>query len=163
MAARGVTYTLTDEDLAEVEAHTRQIIAYNTRKGYRDNWATTPEQDYELKFNGFAAELAASRVTGLSWRKTMFGSGFKERKACDLGNRTEVRNTHHEHGSLPFKPKDDPASVYVLVIGVSPTYRVVGWMEGEDLVKLPVRTDIPYPARFADQSLLSDLPLPRSA
>jgi len=160
------SYTLTDEEVAEVDAHTRAIIKYNTEHGYKDNWAIGSESDYELKFRGYAAEKAMSRLTGLPWRKVMFGTGFKERKACDIGRRVEVRNIRQRGGSLAFKRKDDVGHVYLLTYGKPPDpILALGWLEGDELVTFPYLEPprVPFAAHFAQQAALHPMPLPDGA
>jgi len=156
-------YTLTDAELDEVLKHTNSIKSYNDNKGYPDNWPIGKETDFELKFRGFAAEKAASVMTGLPWRRTMFGSGFKERKACDIGERTEVRNVRKEDGRLAYKTKDTPRLVYLLAVGMPPTFRLAGWLEGREMARMPMDYNVPFPARFAKQTRLNPMPLPEGA
>lgn len=156
-------YTLTPEELDEVATFTREVIDYNTKKGYKDNWKIGAEDDWHLKFRGFAAEKAASRLTGLTWNKTRFGSGYRELKPADIGRRVEVRNVKRDDGRLAYKRKDTPGLVYLLLVGEPPTFRAAGWLEGTVMARLPIDNDVPYPARFAQQDVLHSLPLPEDA
>jgi hypothetical protein len=161
-----MSYTLMEDEVAEVAAHTERIVKYNTAHRYKDNWAIGDESDYEIKFRGFAAEKAMSELTGLPWRKVMFGTGFKERKACDIGQRVEVRNVRRRDGNLAFKRKDAIDNVYLLTHGKPPgPIRALGWLEGRELVTFPYLEPprVPFAAHFAPQSELHPLPLPEDA
>jgi hypothetical protein len=159
-------YTLTPDEMDMILEHVRAIKGYNDHEGYPDTWPIGGESDFEIKFRGYAAEYVASKLTGLPWRKTMFGSGFKERKACDIGQRTEVRNAKKTNGRLGgFNPKkhDDPRYVYLLVTGLPPTFWVRGWLEGTELAEMPMDYSVPSPARFARIDQLHEMPLPEDA
>jgi hypothetical protein len=159
------TYTLDTDQLEEVDAHTRKIIEYNTRRNLVNNWPIGDESDYEIKFRGFCAEYAMALLNGVVWRKIMFGSGYRELKPIDIGRRTDVRNVPDEHGRLTMKRRDSVDNVYLLAVGRPPTFRAAGWLEGRELLRFPYLEppEVRYPAHFASIPELHPMPLPEDA
>jgi hypothetical protein len=167
----GVWVTLTPDEVEEVTDHARAVVGHARSIKVAMRWAEERESEVDLNARGFGAELAAAKATGLRWHKHLWVKG-QRRKLPDLGRRTEVRNVASAGGQLrAFPPKGrkagDPVEwCYLLVIGRLPTYRVVGWMEGSELIVRPrLRTlkagwEASY---YADQGELHPLPMPSDA
>lgn len=160
-------YELTDQ--AWVDAWQHAVDTGNSHQNHdrKDLFAPIGETRFEVDLRGFGAELIAEQVTGLRLHWVVLDAAYRGRKPPDLGNRTEVRSTTYEYGHLPIHPeRDDPGSVYLLVVGRFPRYAPVGWIEGEMGMRdqywaAPPR--IPYACYWVPQSVLHRLPLPTDA
>lgn len=80
-----------------------------------------------LHIAGAGGELAAAKALGVYGGLTV--NGFKD---ADLGQRIQVRTRSRSDYDLIVRDDDDDRSAFVLVVGVVPTFRVVGWMQGGD-------------------------------
>ena len=97
-------------------------------KGYRDRSHVATDERLKTDINAAGAELAASKFIGRRWTMSI-GEVFAE---SDLEPNVEVRFTRHQGGGLIVRQQDKADRVYVLLIGSIPTYRVVGWIRGEE-------------------------------
>ena len=79
---------------------------------------------------GAGAELAFAVWRGVVWKATVntFRSGF------DV-DRHQVRWAREDHYRLILRDTDNPAHVFVLVVGRSPEYTIVGWLRAVDGMK----------------------------
>jgi hypothetical protein len=125
------------------------------------------EDRMDVNVRGFAAELAAHRVTGAVLNWDYLPEDYRRKdKPPDLGRRTEVRNAKSHQGRLWASKADPATNVFLLVTGTVPTFRIRGWVEGSDL-KIADRREMPpavrYPGFFIDALDLNPLPLPEDA
>jgi hypothetical protein len=51
-------------------------------------------------------------------------------KGPDFGSHIQVRATEHWYGHLFIYRDDDPADIYVLVVGKPPRMGIAGWIPG---------------------------------
>jgi hypothetical protein len=125
----GVSVVVT---LNPVEAEVASVVgtarARNSRKsGFEDRSHITAEEErLATDINGAAAELAASKATGLRWLMSCSG------EPGDLEGEVEVRCTSHEHGGLIVRERDRDGRIVLLVVGKIPTFRIVGWKRTEE-------------------------------
>lgn len=75
------------------------------------------------------AELAVARMSNRYWTGIQFPTGAA---GADVGHNIDVRWTDRDDGRLLVKDWDDPAHIYVLVLGRAPLMRIVGYIRGED-------------------------------
>ena len=77
----------------------------------------------------FAAEVAAARCLDVYWRDAP-----QPDTDGDIGNppRYHVRHTVLESGRLILRPTDVEDSIFVLVVGTVPVFRVVGWITSDE-------------------------------
>jgi len=88
-----------------------------------------PEHLWSNHIEGALAEMAAAKMLRVYW------SGTVNTFATDDLEDFEVRQTAKDDGPLIVRPHDDNTCVYILVCGVNGTYRVAGWITGEDAKK----------------------------
>jgi hypothetical protein len=132
--------TITDEELAQVEAFADAVMERSYRRGYRPDNARkrTIEQERIDKINGFAAELLFCRWKGCPWTPCI--DAFHSRP--DVLDLYEIRTTHHDHGGL-IVGDDEPCRgrVYVLVTGTvtaqSRDMTLRGWLWGQETIGGP--------------------------
>lgn len=166
-ALEPVVITLTEEEVATAVARAALVVADDTAAGWQVKFDTGDETRLGINERGFGAELAAARATGLVWNDAYLPDNYQRKdKPPDIGRRVEVRNAIKPTGCLWADKRERRDWVYLLVTGSLPTYTVVGWLEGRDLMR-PDRWREPpavrYPGYFADQPSLRPLPLPEDA
>jgi hypothetical protein len=96
------------------------------KSGYVDN-PPLSHPGWSEHIEGACAELALSKHLDIHWDGSV--NTFKSQP--DVGD-YEVRVTSYSNGRLIVRPQDDDKSVYVLLIGVCPTYTIVGCISGLD-------------------------------
>lgn len=79
--------------------------------------------DWKISIEGGIAEFVVAKALNLHW------SGKGVMRGPDVGN-YQVRSTRYKTGRLLVNPKDDDDSVFILVIGIPPDFKVRGWMFG---------------------------------
>ncbi len=97
-------------------------------KGYRDRSHVATDERLQTDIDAAGAELAASKFIGRRWTMSI-GEVFAE---PDLEPNVEVRFTRHQGGGLIVREQDTVDRVYMLLVGSIPTYRVAGWIKGEE-------------------------------
>jgi hypothetical protein len=162
-----VAVTLSPEELAAAQSRAARVVRMDTRAGWRVKFDTGHETRLGINERGFGAEIAASRATGLAWNDAYLNtSTYRGNKPPDIGARVEVRNALSRVGELWCRSDERRDFVYLLVTGGLPSFRVVGWLEGDDL-KVHSRWRTPpavkYAGYFASQADLHTLPLPVDA
>lgn len=80
---------------------------------------------------GAMGELALAKVKDRFWS----GSINTYQAGGDVGRKVQVRTMSQDHFGLLVRQVDADDKPYVLVVGVAPKYRVVGWMWGKDAKK----------------------------
>lgn len=132
---RAVRYTLTAAEMQEARQRAERIVADDTRAGWKMKFDPGSGEDrLAVNVRGFAAEIAAARVTGLHWNDEFLADGYAGTdKRPDLGRRTEVRNALRANGRLFSYQNDRDEWDYLLVTGAGPEFVVAGWMPGAEL------------------------------
>lgn len=82
---------------------------------------------WDTDIEGAAAELAYCKFRGQYW-----GGTVNTFKAADVGVAVQIRSTPRPNGSLILRPGDDDSHYYVLVTGMIPKFRIVGWLRGRE-------------------------------
>jgi hypothetical protein len=83
---------------------------------------------WDVHIEGAAGELAFCKATGRYWDATI--NTFKT--GGDVGTRIQVRTRSKTWYDLLVRPDDRPDDIFVLVLGRSPTFRVAGWISGQE-------------------------------
>lgn len=86
-------------------------------RGLRERWADG--------IHGLMAEIALSRALNLPWTP-----GGMKISHGDVGNVLEVRATEHRAGHLLIYTEDKDSSVFALMIGHYPEFRLAGYIVG---------------------------------
>lgn len=127
-ATRGISNRIT------LDAHEQKIalaVAKKVGDRYREGVVATMKYRSrsieEVNRDGFGAEVAVARWTGLEWNRG-------HRRKPDVGDDVEVRNTRRADGLLTVYTYDKPERRFVLAIGTFPSYTIVGWLPGRDAV-----------------------------
>jgi hypothetical protein len=103
--------------------------------------------NWQLDIEGALSEMAVAKALGRYW-----GGGSDARE--DVG-RVQVRSTPRLDGSLILHPGDPDAAPFVLAVGGEGSYRLAGWILGQDGKRREWwRTDTGRPAFFVPQSAL---------
>jgi len=118
--------TLTNHELLMASSVGTMRNIASIKAGARDNHGAKIGYDWTTAIEGACGELAAARALGRYWNGSI--NTFKD--DGDIGYNLEVRTTHYQNGCLIVRPADKDESIYLLVIGVAPRYRVVGWIVG---------------------------------
>ena len=82
---------------------------------------------WDVHIEGACGELALAKFLGRYWS----ASNGSFRRAADVG-RLEVRTRSRHDYELIIRPDDDPMKYYALVTGRAPSYRIRGFLLGED-------------------------------
>ena len=126
--------------IESMDSKRKQPLGYDTSDAWRND------------IEGACAEFAYCKARGIHWSRSV--NTFKD---ADCGHLTQVRWTHHINGSLIVRDGDPDDHCYVLVVGACPSYRIIGWIKGEDAkkndyIKSPGELE---PAYFVPQNKLS--------
>jgi len=95
-----------------------QVLTTNKVKNKDFGWHTDIEAS--------CAEMAVAKYFNVYWDGSV--NSFK---LPDVGG-FQVRHTQKLDGCLIVRPADSDRDVYLLVVGSSPTYYLVGWCYGRD-------------------------------
>jgi hypothetical protein len=128
--------------MAAIAGASRQIKAI--RKGCRDAHGYDGTDSWTINIEGSAAEMAVAKALGLYYNGSL--DTFRTRR--DVG-RFEVRQTDTSSGRLIIRPSRDPFAIYVLVVGKSPKFRVLGWFDysGRGVLRDEWLTNFDHPER----------------
>lgn len=99
------------------------------RKGYKNAKGFDRTDVWDIDINGAGAEMAAAKCMNRYWDGSV--NGFKR---GDVGN-YQVRLARGETPYLLFRQNDNPDAIFVLVNGVLPSFKVLGWLKGSDGMK----------------------------
>ncbi len=88
---------------------------------------------YEIGVQGAAAELAAAKFLNV-----YPSQGINTFKAADIGIGLQVRQVTNPEGELPIREGDKDEELFLMVTGVVPTFKIVGWISGADGRRLGV-------------------------
>lgn len=156
-----VRVSLTEVEWTLALRRAERIVRIDADRGWRMKFEPVGETQVDVHARGFAAELAAHRVTGLELHWDLLERDYRRRdKPPDLGQRTEVRNARRRDGRLVAHPGERSEYLYLLVTGEGREYLVVGFMEGVELM-IPRRWEEPprvqYAGWFATQRSLAPI------
>ena len=156
-----VRVILSDAEVQRARVHAIEVEDNAHSKGMHMKFDPTGESTIDVKARGFAAEIAAHRVTGLPLHWSLLSKGYRRAdKEPDIGQRTEVRNAQRLDGRLVAYPGERKDYLYMLVVGEDRRYIVVGFLEGRDLIvkrRYEEPPKVRYPGYFASQSDLRPL------
>jgi hypothetical protein len=91
----------------------------SSKRTMRDRWADS--------IHGMMGEIALARALGLPWTP-----GGIEVTRGDVANKLEVRATERLSGHLLIYPNEADASIFVLMIGHYPQFRIAGSITAAD-------------------------------
>jgi len=108
------------------------------------------ERTWDQEIESSLAEIAVCSFSDHYWT----GSRFDGTSGTDAGS-MQVRWTRHPNGHLIVYEEDPPNAYYVLVVGRSPVFQIVGWIKGVDARK-PIywRTSALCPSWWVPQEAL---------
>lgn len=129
------------------------------REGQGQSAADKPDK-WAREIEGNCGELVFAKLLHLPWVPRVMGADKTERqliKRFDVAD-LQVRTTHWRNGHLPLLKTDNPDDKFVLVIGESPNFRVVGWIRARDGMKEQYWDEkIDKPAYMVPQDILHGL------
>jgi len=147
--AECVTLNATEQRLALYLAKTRH--ANNVRLGVTDKLRTRRDPE-QIEFEGMSAELAFCKSQNvypdlvLGWNRPHYdcltSDGIRVDVKCVVGQTAHLK-------AMPGKVHVQDVDAFVLVQGVSPTYRIIGWASFGDLVNDAALTDFGYGPAYA--------------
>jgi hypothetical protein len=119
-----ITLTWTEAAMASDIGRLRRLTSI--KNGVVDKAAAySPGWSEDLE--GACAEFALAKHLNIHWDGSI--NTFKSRP--DVGS-LEVRVTSYPNGRLIVRPRDADDATYVLLIGICPTYRLMGCIRGFD-------------------------------
>ena len=117
-------------------------------------WNKQKKNRLENDKHAAAGELAVAIFLGIEW-----GAGVNTFKNPDVG-KYQVRCTTNSKGSLIIRPEDPVDEIYILAVGKSPIFHIVGWQNGSFRMGYYLRSpNGKPPAWFIPQSELKDMNL----
>jgi hypothetical protein len=122
--------TLTQHELhfAASVGVTRHIEAILGNKPDAHGLKTDKGEGWYLHIEGATTELAVAKCLNRFWN----GSFNTYKKGGDIGAKIQVRRRTKLWYDLLVREDDDNDSIFVLAIGIAPTYRIVGWLVGKE-------------------------------
>jgi hypothetical protein len=127
MPAANYFVTLTREEVEIAAMIGCRRRAESKDRGRIDNHGLGKADFWGIDIEGAAAEMAYCKFRGKFWSGSV--NSFK---GPDCGENVQIRSTHHDYGSLIIRHQDPDNDFYVLMVGVSPTFKVCGWIKGVD-------------------------------
>jgi len=127
---------------AIVKRVARERYETNRRAGVH-NAKIGGQSNEETDVNGFGAEVAFCKLLNIYPDFSIEPRrGGADCLVCET--EIDVKQTKYETGKLlaTLKKRVDDADVYVLMIGVLPSYRFAGWVEAEKLLRPQNITDL---------------------
>lgn len=135
----------------------RKVIMIREGQG---QCATDKPDKWAREIEGNCGELVLAKLLKVPWVPRVMGEDKTEReqiKRFDVAD-LQVRTTHWPNGHLLIKPTDNPDDRFVLVVGESPDFRVVGWILARDGMKKEYWDEnLPTPAYKIPQQVLHGL------
>lgn len=133
-----IEVTLTTDELhqAVAVAAQRRISCIFGRK-VAQHYDDLDGGEWSTEIESCCAEIAVAKWMGLYWAGGVFSG---KRAEHDVGNK-QVRHTVYPNGCLIIYPEDNPDDRYILVTGKAPTYRIVGWMLGREVMRAGKESD----------------------
>jgi hypothetical protein len=116
-----------------------------------------------VHIEGALAEYATAKALNCFWPASV--NTWKEPDLTLCGVGIQVRLRSHDHYDLLVREPDPEQDVYVLTLGTAPTFRVAGWLFGQDAKQARYRQDYAgrVPAYFVPQVDLRPLASIRKA
>jgi len=87
-----------------------------------------PEMRWSTDVESACAEMAWGKYAGMYWSASV-NTGKDQ---ADLGKENEIRHCFLENGHLIIRKGDPNESIYWLVTGMAPRFKIVGWIKGKD-------------------------------
>jgi hypothetical protein len=159
-----MSYTLTDDEVMLAVDKAVAIVGMDVARGWQMYFDPgTGESRLDVNIRGFAAEIAAARMTGLPLNEGVLTATYRRsQKPADIGRRVEVRSSL---GPFLYGYRNDPITrCMALVTGdrFGP-FEFQGWIEARDLQR-PEHWKQPPQVRYAawvvPANRLQPLPLP---
>lgn len=122
-----VTLTWAETAIAVRIGEARTI--WNRSRGNDHRHGKAGGADWSADIEAACAEVAAAKGIGVYMPITTTPA---EDRGGDLGYGLHVRHSHRDDACLILHKDDQPAGLFVLVLGSMPTYRLVGFIEAED-------------------------------
>ena len=122
-----ITLTKHEMELAAIVGIKRRA---ESRASHRtDNkLLNTEKQGYwDVDIDGAAAEMAYCKSRNEYWSASI--GTFKD---ADHGKKTQIRHTSYDNGKLIIRDDDKDDHFFVLVTGLSPNFKIHGWMLGSE-------------------------------
>jgi hypothetical protein len=122
-----------DITLAPYELHAGSLVGFHRRlkcliRNSHDDTYGTPTWTTDIE--AALAEMAFAKWAGVYWDFSV-----DTYKAPDVSS-VQIRWSNNHSNKLIFRPnKDNKYDKFVLVTGLSPTYRIHGWMYGKDAMR----------------------------
>lgn len=125
-----------------------QRMVHATSNGWKHKHGADPTKGWQYNIEGALAEMALAKLLNRYWTKGMPGD-------ADIGQRIQVRTTHHLQGSLILHDSDPGDHIYALMVGFNGSYHYKGCILGYD-GKVPAnwQTRTGRPCYFVRQSCL---------
>lgn len=98
----------------------------NLRDGRSDKFGASPTNGWELHVQGACGEKAVAKHLGIYW-----SGNLGHLRADDVGL-FQVRTRSNHDYELILHPDDPDDRVWILVTGVAPQFRIVGWCYGHE-------------------------------
>lgn len=126
------------------------------RRGYRPKHGMSDKKAWGAHIEGSCGELAYAKFAGVYWEGPI--NTFK--KGGDVGD-IQVRTRSKDEWDLIVRDDDDDKNVFVLVVGMAPIYRMVGWLRAKDAKKEEYKQFYGNrpPAFFVPQNELKSFPI----
>lgn len=109
----------------------------NNRSSGVENQRIGPQSDEETDLSGIGAELAFCKLTNVYPDLTVEPRGGGWDCLSQKFSRIDVKTTTYPNGKLLARRTKtvNDADIYVLMVGEFPTYRWVGWVLSNELIK----------------------------
>jgi len=118
--------TLSKEELAWATSVGMQRYNESLKRGHKNKHGLKYATE-ALDVDGACAELAVAKFTGWPWK-----AGVNTFKEADIEDNIQVKSTPKQDNRLIIRNDDSSDHCYILVVGVAPTFRIVGWIIGRD-------------------------------
>jgi hypothetical protein len=105
----------------------RQYASDQRKSEYSDGFTGEKMTPLTSHIEGAMGEVCVAKALGIHFPGSVNTYG-----KADLGDDIGVRTTNKENYGLLIYEKDNPNHFYYLVKGISPNYRVCGWIRGGD-------------------------------
>lgn len=109
--------------VAGVERHIQAL-----RRGYTPKHGADPNTIWQIHCEGACGEAAVAKALGIPFNPTI--NTFRD--VADVGIDIEVRTRSEHWHDLIIRPDDADDSLFVLVTGRAPTYKIRGGILGKE-------------------------------
>jgi len=165
--ARSPVGTLSPAEWQRSLDRAERVVRIAEEAGSRPYFVPPGESLVDVTARGHAAEVVASRVTGLEHHDEVLSIQELRRggKRPDIGRRVQVRCVRNPLAGLPVYAPDPLEHLALLVTGRERgPYRIIGWIEVQDARAVGKRTKRGRMETWlVAQSALLRLPLPADA